>query len=147
MRFLAGFVFVSFVLVSPRLLACSCSEPDFPDAVKDATHVFRGTVSKIVGAGDKMRRVSFSVSRTWKGSAPVDVLAHHELSTCEMGFEAGKEYLIVVKGNEPVYVNICSSSKPAAEASREFVYLEKRFPAKPATEMAAKKRRTPKPQK
>ena len=131
-----GLIFVTTTGLSPAV-ACQCYAPDFPEAVQDATQIFRGQVTKMEKVGEDLRRVSFKTSRVWKGLPPAEVLAHHVLTTCETGFVAGEDYLVLVKGSEPVYVDICSSSKLISEAARELSYLEKKFPPKTSPTPAA----------
>jgi hypothetical protein len=113
----------------PRVLACSCEAPDFPDAVKAASAIYRGQAVKSEPAGEGLRQVTFKVERTWKGAASPTITATHQPSVCEAGFVVGSEYLVLESGSKAITVDICSNTKLIVEATRELAYLEKKFPA------------------
>ncbi|HEX4998954.1 MAG TPA: hypothetical protein VFY29_12055 [Terriglobia bacterium] len=88
---------------------CDCLGPSLKQARHDANSIFSGTVKSIEwlpGASQRLvgstERVTFSVSRIWKGSKLVErVVTTTFNTTCSMyDFSQNKEYLVYANGTE-----------------------------------------------
>jgi len=107
--------------------ACSCAMALGPlDKAAAATVVFRGWVSGIADAGDgASERVSFAVSRRWKGPATRAVLTAQQGSACGVSFQHGGEYLIYAApppgaaGGAAVQTNLCLGGGPISAAATD----------------------------
>jgi hypothetical protein len=115
--------------------ACSCMEPTPETAFTRASQVFAGTVTDIdkpfwdrVGLTKSgLWRVSFAVSRRWKGAADSTVSVRTRVTgeSCGYPFRVGQAYLVyVVAGAEPV-TGSCSGTKDLAHADRDLPVLDR----------------------
>ncbi|HVS00951.1 MAG TPA: hypothetical protein VMW27_30300 [Thermoanaerobaculia bacterium] len=107
-------------------LACSCAPLPEPQQAKDqAAAVFTGTVLGITQE-DNRRLVRLRVEESWKGAKCGEVTVTTGLGDADCGyaFQEGQTYLIYAdKDRGKLTTNICSRTRPAAEAGDDLTAL------------------------
>ncbi|SEN08681.1 Tissue inhibitor of metalloproteinase [Paenibacillus sp. OV219] len=98
------------------------------------TAIFEGTVLEIkqpsqktiMSTADKVR-VTFEVSRVWKGEVGQQAEVYTAMSSASCGienFEVGTKYIVsAYKDSKPLETNICDLTKPLANARAELAIL------------------------
>ncbi len=107
--------------------ACSCGWSGMPaDALAHATSVFEGTAESVSGDFDE-RRISFLVSRRWKGASTgsVEVRTSGQGPACGYRFEAGTRYLVYAHEHRgALHTSSCSRTKRADHVEMETRLLD-----------------------
>jgi hypothetical protein len=111
---LAGLVFSFSLLATSNAYACSCVEPEVPQAFREARAVFLGEVMEIIQPhtdrptaplADRLFRIKFKVERSWKGAATQEIviLSDQGRAGCfSWGpFLKGKKYLVYAERRTP----------------------------------------------
>lgn len=120
--------FCTTLLTPDRAYACSCAtgfdvteKERVEEAYSRAGAVFAGKVAGIESqqpASDSMEpiRVTFGVSKTWKGpwAQTLEVNTAASSASCGYEFRAGREYLVYA--SEDMQVSLCSETKPLSAA-------------------------------
>lgn len=124
------FMLLSFVVIgSTSAYAWFCAPPPpTADALKAATAVFAGKVTKIEPQ-KAFLRITFAVSAGWKGKLDktVDVLTQDKGVSTGFPFEVGKEFLVYAKQGESLdlYTHLCTRTKTLGDAAEDLKELGK----------------------
>jgi hypothetical protein len=128
MRILSGACFLFAAAVATPAWSCSCIAPPPPKtALEKSAAVFAGKVTAIERQGLKYR-VTFEISRTWKGTRgkTIDVTTATSGAACGFGFKKGSSYLVYCyapdkNAKKPVLLgtNICTRTKSHASAKAD----------------------------
>jgi hypothetical protein len=130
------YALVFCVIRTESAWACSCSAPvTTAEALNRSTSVFRGRVVKItIPTSDWIgltrtgaHRVTFQISRQWKGPTTETAIVVTRLTTegCGFPFEEQKEYLVyVVAELKHTQTGICTGTKGVADAEEEMEELD-----------------------
>jgi hypothetical protein len=136
-----------FVSDSVCVYACSCMAPGPPRAsLQSAVSVFAGKVTSVKAAEPAGRtissadpvRVTFEVSRVWKGAKTPTIVAEtaRDSASCGVSFSTGEEYLVYADGKSAaLQVSLCSRTtllRNAAQDLRELGEGEKPAPPAPS---------------
>ncbi len=137
---------VGMVSHIPRARACSCIQPEPPAvAAEKSAAVFAGRVTDIdppavMTSTLDENKITFDVSRTWKGvdRSPVYIYSSGSSASCGYEFEVGKEYLVYAYENEGrLSTGLCTRTALLADAAEDVVALgagEAIEPSTPAPE-------------
>lgn len=114
-------------------LACSCIMPATPqESLQDSPAVFMGTVVDIYeptlldSTASENVRVTFNVSKAWKGieTKEVTVRTAYSSASCGYEFEEGKDYIVYTYGaSDYLRVSLCSRTAPLESAGADLVEL------------------------
>ena len=114
------------LFTADAVLACSCAPLPEPQQARDqADAVFTGTVLGITQE-DNRRLVRLRVEEAWKGARCEEVTITTGLgdSDCGYAFQEGQAYLIYAdKQRGRLSTNLCTRTKPAAEAGEDLAAL------------------------
>jgi hypothetical protein len=125
-----------FTMATKEGQACTCSAPaTAAEAYANASAVFTGRVTRVsrpffdaVGiTRTGNHRVTFEISRRWKGPAAKRAVVVTRLSgeACGFPFEDRQEYLVyVAKGWGGIETGICTGTKKMAGAEAEMEQLD-----------------------
>jgi hypothetical protein len=119
--------------------ACSCAgassaEQQVKDELSRKTAIFAGKVTQVkpprqqvMMSSADLVKVTFEVSRVWKGELGQEAIVYTAMSSSSCGiedFEEGVEYIVSAYG-EPTALetNICDLTKPLASAEAETMAL------------------------
>jgi hypothetical protein len=132
-----------FVSDSVCVYACSCIGSGTPGtSLRSAVSVFAGKVTSVKTAEPAGRsinsvRVTFEVSRVWKGDKAPWIAAETAMAgaSCGFSFSTGEEYIVYAGGSSAVpQVSLCSRTRllrNAAEDLRELGQGERPMPPSP----------------
>lgn len=125
MRILSAAAFLATLVVATSAWSCSCIAPPPPKkALEKSAAVFAGKVTAVKRQG-RLLRVTFAISKTWKGTKgkTVDVTTATNSAACGYGFKKGTSYLVYcyapgknAKQPAPLATNICTRTKTLASA-------------------------------
>jgi hypothetical protein len=114
--------------VSSSAWACSCAPPPPPkQSLAKSAAVFAGKVTAVKRDGFQVR-VTFEISKTWKGTKgkTVEVTTASSGAACGYAFKKGSSYLVYcyapkVEGKKATMLstNICSRTKTLASAKAD----------------------------
>jgi hypothetical protein len=114
-----------------EVLRCSClPQPPVAEALQDASAVFRGVVRHV--AEERLdtgrpsgRRVTFEVSRTWKGAVGEVITVGTGTSSADCGydFEVGREYVVYAHGDDQLSTSICTRTRTVGAATEDLRLL------------------------
>jgi hypothetical protein len=133
-----------FVSDSVCVYACSCIGSGTPGtSLRSAVSVFAGKVTSVKTAEPAGRsinsvRVTFEVSRVWKGAKTPTIVAEtaRDSASCGVSFSTGEEYLVYADGKSAaLQVSLCSRTtllRNAAQDLRELGEGEKPAPPAPS---------------
>ncbi|MCD9025020.1 hypothetical protein [Cohnella silvisoli] len=127
-------------LLKPQAVhACSCAAPESAEKQvrKELEHksaIFAGTVVKvtpprfnIIMSSADLVKVTFKVSRVWKGELGRQAVVYTAMSSASCGienFQVGTKYIVsAYKDSKPLETNICDLTKPLASAGAELAIL------------------------
>jgi len=132
MRILSAGCALLVMAVSNSAWACSCVPPPPPkQALAKSAAVFAGKVTDVKRDGFQLR-VTFEVSKAWKGTKgkTVEVTTATESAACGYGFKKGTSYLVYcyapkAKGKKATVLstNICTRTKTLASAKGDLKEL------------------------
>jgi Carboxypeptidase regulatory-like domain len=121
--------------------ACSCPAIELDVAYQDAVVVFTGTVDKITELKREIvhegkpaqtsdsRIVRFTVEEIFKGAVGTDVELRGENTSCDVGFETGKRYIVYASQNAQtgdLGAFSCSRTQPLGDYSKpDISYLRR----------------------
>ncbi len=130
---------IVFLLIAAGLLlnvsavhACSCVPPGTPaEELKKSTAVFAGKVigieaPRLVVSSANPVKVTFEVSKVWKGPSSKNVVITTALNeaSCGYSFKEGREYIVYAHGKEnELSTGICSRTKLLSDAREELAEL------------------------
>ena len=128
-------IYILFIILILGLvevvLACSCATPRTPIRELEAsTVVFKGEVTNINSLDSFNERISFIISKVWKGNLgdEVSLTTSSQGSLCGFSFVKNKEYLVYAYGNlSDLKTNICWRTKLLSEASDDVKELDNYF--------------------
>ncbi|RED55548.1 hypothetical protein [Cohnella lupini] len=138
-------LFGADLLLEPQsAYACSCAAPESPEKQVKAeldyrSAIFAGTVQKITPpswfriirpTADPVK-VTFKVSEVWKGNIGRQTIVYTALGSDSCGVEylKGTEYIVSASLNsKSMETNLCSMTKPLADASNELAVLGEGYP-------------------
>lgn len=126
--------------VKPHIVsACSCvvpisAEEQVKGELDRKSAIFEGTVvdikqppQKLVMSTADQVRVTFEVSRVWKGVVREQAEVYTAMSSASCGienFEVGTKYIVsAYEDSKPLETNICDLTKPIAAAKAELAIL------------------------
>jgi len=124
------------VLIAGPVMACTCAAPATAAAgLQRSVAVFRGKVTAIHRpfwdwrglSTSGSQRVSFEVSKQWKGppATNVDVTTRLSGEACGFPFAKNHEYLVcVVSEPKDLQTGICTGTKNVNEAGQEMRQLD-----------------------
>ncbi|MEW5930677.1 MAG: hypothetical protein AB1941_24720 [Gemmatimonadota bacterium] len=118
----------------PAAARCSCIPPRPPgEALAQADAVFAGRVVSVTERreedpghpGGPYLEVRIVPGRRWKGAAAdtVTVRTADNSAACGYAFETGGEYLVYAAGEDALRVNLCSRTRPLADAGEDLAAL------------------------
>jgi MYXO-CTERM domain-containing protein len=125
---LAGIILMA---TPSRSLACKCAPPpEVADALREASAVFEGRVSKVEAAGDDVE-VTLDAVQAWKGvsSEQVRIRTRSSSAACGVDFTPGESYLVYANdtaadGADPaLWALRCGRTRLATQASEDYVQL------------------------
>lgn len=125
-------------LIGPeRAFACSCMMPSsVKEQLETSEAVFAGHITSIVDVNKGKEiistadplRVTFEVSKAWKGnvSEEITIKTARAEASCGYEFSAEREYLVYAYGDEGnLYAGLCTLTKPLSGASDDMKELDK----------------------
>jgi hypothetical protein len=141
MRFIAMVLFV-ILLPSSIVFACKCRQPPAPKVALEASSaVFSGKVTNIETDNQGIVRITFEISRTWKGTkeSSVKVSTATTSAACGYKFKKGESYLVYCyrsdsRGKKPgiLHTNICTRTRSLKMAVDDLKELGEGKKPKPA---------------
>ena len=136
--------FAALLFVPSVAFACSCELPPRGKTEKqliklareNSQTVFIGEVAEIIlekttpGEDAPVAEVRFKVSKSWKGAAKetATVFTANICCICGYTFKVGERYLVYTYNSSDgtkLYTNICTRTKPLAEADKDLRVLGK----------------------
>jgi cobalamin biosynthesis Mg chelatase CobN len=130
----------SGLLIKPQAVyACSCAAPlsaekQVKDELDRKSAIFAGKVVKItqpqqniiISSADLVK-VTFEVSKVWKGELGRQAVVYTAMSSASCGvenFQVGTKYIVsAYKDSKPLETTICNLTKPLASAGAELAVL------------------------
>lgn len=118
---------LSVAVGGSTLFACSCRRPPAPKkALEQSVAVFSGKVTAIEKNGFSLN-VTFSIERTWKGTAGKTIVVANPSSgaACGNSFKMGQSYLVYCykvqkpKEGDPLRTNLCTRTKSLKAAKAD----------------------------
>jgi hypothetical protein len=118
-----------FVLSANAALACSCAPTTPQQSLERSNAVFSGkviNVAKFSNSSESGVRVTFDVSKVWKGTnkQKLVVTTSDSSASCGYSFQEGKEYLVYASSQEnKLQTGLCSGTKSLSEARTDLAAL------------------------
>lgn len=133
------FVCALGIFSAAEALACSCMPPGPPkEELKEADAVFVGKVVRLETEGDEFTgqlKATIRASKVWKGPVRryVVVRTARQGSMCGYGFQTSQKYVVYTYKSEDgrLTTNICSRTKPLAQAAEDLEDLGPAYPPIP----------------
>lgn len=108
-------------------IACSCLPRTPQQTFESSQAVFAGQVVQVNQPGNREEvRVSFKVSRVWKGNLTpqLQVGTSSSSASCGYNFQKGEEYLVYASSEESkLKTGLCSGTKPLSTAQADLAAL------------------------
>jgi hypothetical protein len=130
---------IGLIIKPQSAFACSCAasfnaEQQVKDELERKTAMFAGTVIQVkqprqmlIMSSADLVKVTFDVSRVWKGELSRQTVVYTAMSSASCGvenFEVGTEYIVsAYMDDKALETNICDLTKPIASAGAELAIL------------------------
>jgi Tissue inhibitor of metalloproteinase len=108
-------------------IACSCLPTTPQQSFESSQAVFAGQAIEVTPLrGQETVRVTFRVSKVWKGrnSRRLVLTTSNSSASCGFNFEPGQRYLVYASAQRSLTTNLCSGTKLLSGAQADLVYLE-----------------------
>ncbi|HEY9604053.1 MAG TPA: DUF6174 domain-containing protein [Allocoleopsis sp.] len=117
-----------FLLGANAVMACKCAPTTPQQSLERSNAVFSGKVIEIDKSSNpsESNRVTFEVSKTWKGTnqKKLTITTSSSSASCGYSFEAGKEYLVYASSQDnKLQTGSCSGTKALSDARADLAVL------------------------